>query len=553
MIPWQQEVVDIDGFIDQASRRRVGLDWVMERLHPLSCYGLRRRERMPVYLPGCEAQLNREWDRLVRLLALWEQAPGHVQELETAIHGLQDIRGIVRKACLRLTLEEHELFDVKQWLLQMKKLARVLELLPWDCPRGLQVRNCPQLLAALSVDGDAGFYLSDKYDTKLGQLRREQREKRAALAAKKQAMREKITRATGLEFNHQGCLRVGKHDAHRLRALSKRLDLLIAAESYTEVEFMLRETGEMLEAARDISVLEQDIQQQEFLVRQKLTLEVAKFSRELLASCNRAGIIDLLLAKARLAREIGRCRPRLAGENKLVVRGLVHPWVARHLHEQGLEFQPVDVAMASKPITLITGANMGGKSVTLKAVGLVVSMAQLGLLVPAKSMEFSLRGFVYYSQQDEEPQQGLSTFGAEIHSLARVLPRFREPGLYLLDEPARGTNPQEGGALVAAIITWLSKGNSLALVATHFPGMASDSIEHLQVAGLSAVRRKELDSALAKGLKSLQQLMDYSLVPSTGEVPRDALKVAAFLGLDREIICLASQQLGLLPQEVMEE
>lgn len=545
---------DIEGFIDKASRSRLGLDWIMERLRPLSCYGLRRRQRMPLYLPGCEAQLNREWERLIQVLDLWQKVPGKLQQVETVIHGLRDIRAIVHKACLHLTLEEHELFDVKQWLLQVGELANLLEELPWRCPAGLRLRHCPQLLAALSVDGKSGFYLSDRYDATLGKLRRLQRDKKAKLAAKRHKMKNKIADETGLAFNHQGCLRVGKHDGALLRALGRRRDLLIAAESYTEVEFALRESAQMLEAARDIAALEQKIQQQEYLVRQQLSAKVFHFNRDLLATCNRVGIIDLLLAKARLARETGWCRPRLVQDNTLSLKGLIHPWVAQHLLEQGLEFQPLDIVLRGDRVTLITGANMGGKSVALKAVGLAVSMAQMGLLTPARSMEFSLRSFIYYSQQEEDLEQGLSAFGAEVQSLAAVLPRNSEQGLYLLDEPARGTNPEEGGALVAAIISWLSYGESLSLVATHFPGLAaSEKVNHLQVAGLSKVGKKEMDAALAKGLKSLQQLMDYSLIPSTGDVPRDALKVAAFLGLDREIIRQASLRLGLLPQEVIEE
>jgi DNA mismatch repair ATPase MutS len=194
---------------------------------------------------------------------------------------------------------------------------------------------------------------------------------------------------------------------------------------------------------------------------------------------------------------------------------------------------------------------MGGKSVALKSVAMAVAMAQLGLLVPAKGMVFSMRDFVYYSQQDEDPGQGLSTFGAEIQSLSTVLPRRDERGLYLLDEPARGTNPWEGGAIIKALLTWLGQGNSLTLAATHFPGLSDlAGIAHLQVAGLVGARREDMLNLKIGGIRSLQKLMDYSLIPGKGDIPRDALKVAAFLGLAPEIIESASRELGLLPWEV---
>ena len=509
---------------------------------------------MPVYQPGCESQVQREWRRISDLLEIWQSSPEKAQQVEAEIHGLRDIRGIVRKACARLALEEHELFDLKQWLQQVDRLSQSLVRFPPVLPRGMSLYCCSLLLDALSLEGDSGFYLADCYDPKLGRLRRLQRQKFSALSEAKEQKQAVITQETGLEFNYQGCLRVGKHQPELLEQLNNRNDLMEVAETYMEVEFSLRKTAEMLELAREIADLEQEVQQQEYIIRQMLTEEVARYSRWLLSSCNRIGAIDLLFAKGRLAREMGGCVPVLTTENRLQLSGLLHPLVERQLSEQGLVFQPLEVDIAGGKITLITGANMGGKSVALRAVGLAVAMAQLGLLVSARRMEFSLRNFVYYSQQEESPQQGLSTFGAEVYSLARVLPRHHQPGLYLLDEPARGTNPHEGAGLVAGIINWLASGNSLALIATHFPGLTVDSsVEHLQVAGLSNVDSDELNQALAGGRKSLQQLMDYTLVPSRGDVPRDALKVAAFLGLSQEIIDYAHHKMGLLAKEVVDK
>ncbi len=527
---------------------------MLEHLTPLSCYGRLRQERMPVYLPGCEHQLTREWERIGSLLDVWQSYPEKVQAVEAEIHGLRDIRGIVRKACAHLTLEEHELFDLKQWLQQVDRLSQTLVTLPSFLPRRFSLYCCPRLLASLSMEGDSGFYLADCYDPKLASLRQLQRQKFSVLSEIKEKRQACITRETGLEFNYQGCLRVGKHQTELLDKLHNRSDLLTVAETYTEVEFTLRKTAEMLELSRQIADLEQEIQQQEYIIRQVLTEQVARHSRWLLASCNRIGAIDLLFAKGRLARELGGCVPTLVSENKLQISALVHPLVENQLASQGLVFQPLDINVVGKRVTLITGANMGGKSVALKSIGLAVAMAQRGLLVPARRMEFSLRSFVYYSQQEENPRQGLSTFGAEIHSLAQMLPRHHQPGLYLLDEPARGTNPHEGAGLVAGIINWLVSGNSLAIIATHLSGLTEGAaVDHLQVAGLSNVEPDQLNQALAGGRKSLQQLMDYTLVPSGGDVPRDALKVAAFLGLDREIINYAHRKLGLPAQEVVDD
>jgi len=361
-------------------------------------------------------------------------------------------------------------------------------------------------------------------------------------------MKDKIADETGHTFNQLGRLRVSKL-AENLGEISERQDLTFAEETYTEVEFILRDTQELLELDTKISAMEEEIAQIEHRVRAHLSKVATRHSRLLLAGCRRIGRLDLLIAKVRLARETQCCVPQL-WEHGLTVEGLVNPNVSLRLAEQGQIFQPITIEDVTS-VTVITGANMGGKSVALKSVGLAVAMAQMGLLVPARSIQFSLRSFIYFSQQDENKGQGLSSFGAEIESLAKVLPHKGQRGLYLLDEPAKGTNPQEGRALVAALVDWLKTGSSVTFIATHFPDLSSiDGITHLQVAGLAAVNTEQFLLLGVEGVAGLQKLMDHTLVPGKGGVPKDAIKVAAFLGLAPEILEKASQELGLSPREV---
>ncbi len=99
---------------------------------------------------------------------------------------------------------------------------------------------------------------------------------------------------------------------------------------------------------------------------------------------------------------------------------------------------------------------MGGKTVTLRLVGMLSAMAQMGLYVPAEAMEFSMRDFIFISMGDaQDADMGLSTFGAEIVKISDVVERADKDGLILIDELARGTNPKEGYAISKAIINYL--------------------------------------------------------------------------------------------------
>ncbi len=353
-------------------------------------------------------------------------------------------------------------------------------------------------------------------------------------------------------------MQISKLEDELIRELTHCPLLAFTAETYTEVEYRLRDTPEMTGLSQEIHALEEKIQELEHRVRAELSQEVAAHRRRLLAACRRLGRLDLILAKAHLARGAAWCVPEIVPGSRLCLLDFVNPVVEQYLSKQGLSFQPLSLNLGNSLVTAITGANMGGKSVSLKSAGLAVAMAQMGLLAPAKAFKFSLRSFIFYSQQDEDLQQGLSTFGAEIHALAKVLPRREQFGLYLLDEPARGTNPWEGNALVKAIAHWLKRGQSITLIATHFPGLSElPNITKLRVSGLTPVAgpsRPDLtfndgpNPPGQEGLEQITKLMNYALVPSTGEAPQDALKIAAFLGLGSEILATAAQELGLPPK-----
>jgi DNA mismatch repair ATPase MutS len=194
-------------------------------------------------------------------------------------------------------------------------------------------------------------------------------------------------------------------------------------------------------------------------------------------------------------------------------------------------------AELSEGVTLITGANMGGKTVSLKMVGLLACMAQYGLLVPAGYMRFQPFDFVYISCGDEQSVDlGLSTFGGEIKSITEVISKSKNRGLVLLDELARGTNPKEGYAISYALIDYLIKKPCISLVTTHLEGLEREELRHFQVKGL-----RDLDFNTTIDYGDISKYMDYNLIEVKGEmgIPEDAIKIARIMGMPEEIISLA--------------
>lgn len=252
--------------------------------------------------------------------------------------------------------------------------------------------------------------------------------------------------------------------------------------------------------------------------------------------------LDLLLAKAKMASAMDLCRPVIS-DDSTEYRSLRYLPVEKTLRNAGKVFQPVDIRIR-EGVTMITGANMGGKSITLKSVALAQAMAQFGFFVAAAEASIRLVDGIEQSLGDpQSAEAGLSSFGAEILRLDDILAKALEGRrlLVLIDEPARTTNPEEGAAIVDSIIGLLNDTHSLTLLTTHYGNIRSEC-RRLKVKGLRD------DKNLDKGVdqNSLKGLMDYSLVDADGNaVDHEALRIACLLGIDRRFALEIEKRLRL--------
>ncbi len=153
-------------------------------------------------------------------------------------------------------------------------------------------------------------------------------------------------------------------------------------------------------------------------------------------------------------------KPKITKEHSIKIVEGRHLKVEEFLKTKGLKFTPISIELR-EGVSCITGANMGGKTVSLKLVGLLTVMAQYGLMVPAKEMILGLNQFIKTSIGDpQSTDKGLSTFGGgEIRLIQQAIERSQEKGLILIDELARGTNPEEGYAISKAIVEYLRDKN----------------------------------------------------------------------------------------------
>ena len=196
-----------------------------------------------------------------------------------------------------------------------------------------------------------------------------------------------------------------------------------------------------------------------------LTARVAKQGERIHSTCEVIAGIDLAHAKARLAADMNAVEPVMNNKGYVRIREGRHPLLDPD------SVVPTTVTIGDKfKVLLITGPNTGGKTVTLKTLGLFTVMAQSGLQVPAsQGTELAFFDQVFADIGDEQSiAQSLSTFSAHITNIVRILRRIGTHALVLMDEIGAGTDPGEGAALAKAILDYLLSHNARVIATTHY-------------------------------------------------------------------------------------
>lgn len=196
-----------------------------------------------------------------------------------------------------------------------------------------------------------------------------------------------------------------------------------------------------------------------------LSREVAKETVFILGNLNTMAFIDFSFACGKLARDMGATRPELNDNGLTDIKQARHPLIDKKAAV------PIDIRLGDGyRLLLVTGPNTGGKTVSMKTLGLLSLMAQSGLFIPAeRGSKLSVYREIYADIGDEQSiEQSLSTFSAHMKHIVFILRKATHDDLVLLDELGAGTDPAEGAALAIAILEELLRREASVLATTHY-------------------------------------------------------------------------------------
>ena len=221
----------------------------------------------------------------------------------------------------------------------------------------------------------------------------------------------------------------------------------------------LNNTVRQMELAR-----EQEIRR----ILQQLSQEIARAADILSENCTILADIDLIFARAGLSRDMEAYAPTFNRAGYVRLQRARHPLLPKD------RVVPIDIELGRDfSVLLITGPNTGGKTVSMKTLGILALMAQSGCFLPtASGAELPVYGSIYADIGDEQSiEQSLSTFSAHTKNIVRILQKAESADLVLLDEVGAGTDPGEGAALARSIIEHLLQRRISVIATTHYAAL----------------------------------------------------------------------------------
>ena len=467
--------------------------------------------------------------------------------------GVFDIREALIDTNRGKILQPHIIQDIKSTLITAREVARKFNKSAENYPSLAKIaEEIPSLTGLIQIIGnviDEKGDIKDSASPTLATIRKDKQKTHSELHQKAQ----RIISNKDLAPHIQDTI-ITQRDGRvviPLRAESKGRIKGIIHDSSSSGATLFIEPESLVELNNKTRTLLLEERDEILSLMIMLTDHIKENHQDILKSLETVAHLDLIIAKAKYANQIEATEPNLVkiteyNEETQNSGIIIQLKKARHPLIDPKQIVPIDVIWnESTFMMVITGPNTGGKTVTLKTIGLLSAMAQSGLHLPCEAgSKISLFKDIYADIGDEQSiEQSLSTFSGHVKNIIRIIDQADHNSLILFDELASGTDPQEGAALARAIMNYLVNEKITSIIATHYPSLKS----------FAQVNPGVINASVEFNNKTLRPTYRL-LIGMPGR--SNALAIAKRLGLQEHIIADAESTIDpneLRAEDLLEE
>ena len=374
---------------------------------------------------------------------------------------------MLKKLQLGSNLDVEDLTEVLSTMLAMKSVKRFFKSLEMNLPILKSLSSGIEILGNLERDLDNTIdehgAIRDSASPELNRIRRELRNSQSKI---KDRISD-ILHDSNLQKFFQDSIVTVRDDRYVIpikQEYRNQFPGIVHDQSSTGATVFI-EPMRVVELNNEIKNLSLEELREIDRILRKLSDSIRKNSETLLENCERLAQIDFANSKAKLAKEFRANQPLINNVGKTNLIQARHPLIPDS------SVVPIDLELGNRFKTLlITGPNTGGKTVSMKTLGLLALMNQSGLFIPAAiGSEISIYREIFADIGDEQSiEQSLSTFSSHMTSIVKILDQAEDRDLILLDEIGAGTDPEEGSSLAMAILEKFLQIGASVLASTHY-------------------------------------------------------------------------------------
>ncbi|HEX7056531.1 MAG TPA: endonuclease MutS2 [Bacilli bacterium] len=451
--------------------------------------------------------------------------------------GIRDIRAAVKRAAKGGVISPHDLLDIANTAAAGRKLKRFLLSVHDDKPirsiaaLAAQLAELKPLEASIQSCIDDSGQILDSASAELAHIRSDIRAGEARVREKL----EQMVRSHSLQKMLQEQLITIRNDRYVIPVKQEyrgQIGGIVHDQSASGATLFIEPEAVVAlnNKLRELTLREQkEIEK----ILAALSAKVGEESDSLLANADLLARLDFIFAKAEYARAIQATLPVMNDRGFFKLKKSRHPLITG-------EVVPIDVELGNAAYSMIiTGPNTGGKTVTLKTVGLLHVMAMAGMFIPAEDgSQLCVFDAIFADIGDEQSiEQNLSTFSSHLTNIISILREMTPKSLVLLDEVGAGTDPAEGSALAIAILEHIHATGCRLIATTHYSELKAYAYN----------RKGVVNASMEFDVQTLSPTYRLLIgIPGRS----NAFAIAERLGLPKRIIASAQSQVGEEDQRV---
>lgn len=520
---------------------KIGFDEIRTLLKE-RCLSTLGKEMVDAIQPSGESDVINEWlTQVSEFRRLQEEAD------DFPMHYFFDVRQAVARLRLEGThLDEGELFDLRRSLDTINQIVNYLNrsdddndgeerTYPYPALHRLteDVMTFPQLVQRIDTILDKFGKIKDSASPQLADIRRELSRTEGSISRTLNGILRAAQSEGLVEKDVTPAIRDGRLVIPVSQGLKRKIRGIVHDESASGKTVFI-EPAEVVEANNRIRELEADERREIIRILTEFAKLVRPHVKPILESYKFLATIDLIHAKAELARLIKGIEPAVNAYPHIDWIQAAHPLLRLSLEKQGKSVVPLDIMLTrDKRILIISGPNAGGKSVCLKTAGLTQYMLQCGLSVAIgeRSRTGVFKNIFIDIGDEQSIENDLSTYSSHLMNMKQMMRYADDSTLLLIDEFGTGTEPQIGGAIAEAVLAQFCAKQAYGVITTHYQNLKHFADSHDGV----------VNGAMLYDRQQMRPLFQLSIGNPGSSF---AIEIARKIGLPEDVIKAASEIVG---------